>query len=101
MLRHRAQCLQSRRSDCPSSSNARGTVGRRQEGDCRLLIRVDNADETILNEFHSQPGIAASSFANDSARRLIVVLYVEGMTKDSGNYREHIPDAVSFCYVPE
>ena len=60
-----------------------------------------NADETIIDEFARPAGIAAYSFVNDFELRPAVVLYVEGATKASGSYREHIPDALSFCYVPE
>ena len=60
-----------------------------------------NADETMFEEFSRPAGTAAYSFVNDSELRPAVVLYVEGATKASGNYREHIPDAVSFCYVAE
>ena len=59
------------------------------------------ADETILDEFARPTGTSAYSFVNDANLAPAVVLFVEGDTKASGSNREHIPDAVSFCYVPE
>jgi hypothetical protein len=60
-----------------------------------------NADETIFDEFARPEGTAAYSFVVDTDLAPAVVLFVEGDVKASGSYREHIPDAVSFCYVPE
>jgi hypothetical protein len=60
-----------------------------------------NADESIFDEFERPSGTAAYSFVTDPELRPAVVLFVEDATKGSGSYREHIPDAVSFCYVAE
>jgi hypothetical protein len=60
-----------------------------------------HADETIFDEFERPVGTAAYSFVSDPALAPAVVLFVEGDVRASGSYREHIPDAVSLCYVPD
>jgi hypothetical protein len=59
-----------------------------------------HVDESVLHAFPWPAGTAAYSVVNDSELYPAIVMYVEGTTKASGNFKEVLPDA-AFCYVPE